>query len=170
MSPVEDTRYTEAKRDAWLADARRDAQRAGRWEYYKPLAILLIGFVISVGILMSRMDSGLLGSLVSSSLIAGVFLAISVPVGMLAMLLTCQIFGSEAGPLGLVLIRLGAVYSITMIIGLLLPGCFNILVSGLIMAGMVAILFDMELAEGAVFTLASLFIFIGAGIMLRSVL
>lgn len=168
MSPVEDTRYTDSKRRSWLEDARRDSERAGRWAYYTPLLILIGAYFIAAAIVASTFESGgLFGALVGSAVTTAVFLVISVPIGVLAMIVTCQIFKSEAGPLTLVLVRLAAVYSVMLVIALLMPGCFAILVSGLIMAGMVAILFDMELAEGAVFTIVSMAIFIGVNILLN---
>ncbi len=170
MSPIEDRRFSDSKRLDWLEDTRADAARAGRWEYYKPALILLAGYVISVSIVISQAkDVSFLGALLGSIAVVGLFLIIAVPIGLLGLILACKLFGSDAGTLPLALLRLAAVYSITLIISLLLPGCFSILVGGLIMAGMIAILFEMELAEGAVVTIVSWVIFIGAGLALQSI-
>lgn len=169
MSPVEDRQFSDARRSDWLEDARRDSERAGRTDYCIAGGILACGYVIAVAITASGIDDiSHFGALLAAMIICGVFLVVAVPVGLVSLLVACMLLGSDAGTFLLALLRLAAIYCVMLVISLLMPGCFSIIVGGLIMAGMVAILFELELAEGAIVTIVSWVIFIAARFALAS--
>lgn len=154
MSPTFDPTKSKTKRyeSARAAEQAYSASLA-RSTYLVPLILLIAGLLIGAG--WPSVSAWREAGADAAAVVAMrhlISLAVMIPTGLVALLVTCRIFSAEAGPIGLVLLRLAAVYAVISIIASPLqsaPACYTYLVTIAMVAGLIAVLFDMELAVGA---------------------
>jgi hypothetical protein len=171
MTPVHDPRFGGAHRQAALDYARQENRRAERRAYIIPLVMLAVGWLAMIAYPVIADRAGLLDAMAATGVWL-LILAISMVAGLLGLIVTCKLFGDDAGNLLLALIRLAGIYAIVMVVGTLLSGlmCLGFALTLAIMAGLVALLFEMEFKEGVVVAvvtwLAWLVTALGVGAML----
>jgi hypothetical protein len=170
MIPVHDSRFAGMRRDA-LEYARRESRRAELKAYFVPMGMLAAGWAATIAYAVIVDDAGPLEAVAATGAWLLV-LAISMVAGLLGLVITCKLFGDDAGNLLLALIRLAGIYAVIMIVGAVLSGlmCFGLVLTLVIMGILVAALFEMEFKEGfvvAVVTwLAWIAVAFGAGALL----
>jgi trans-L-3-hydroxyproline dehydratase len=172
VMPVEDPRFTSTRhedaREAELAESGRIA----RVEYYKALMMLGVGVAIGAGWPVVQAISDDSGGSVGEVILTYVLtLAISVVVGLIGLIITCSIFGSGAGHIPLTILRLAGIFAIVMIFGrLFLPmACVGYICTGAILAGLIAIMFEMELNEGIAATIVVFLGYVGVVLLMESI-
>ena len=169
MSPVHDPRFSDSHRQSLLDGARTDANAANKWLYYTPLIML------GCGLLVSAMIAGAEGGLVVAAMSIPInLIAVGVMsvIGLIAMFVVCALFKSDAGPVPLGLLRLAGVYGVILPIATLMAPtmCIGVVITGLILAGLIAMVFDMEMVEGVVFAVVSWLVLMGINMVLAVVI
>jgi len=152
MSPYVDPR---AVGDRWQQQLERERQAsvtAARMEYIKPLIMLVLGWIFWVAYNLATEHAGL-AAVIPLTVGWAIMMAISIVAGLLGLIVTCKLFGDDAGLLTLAFVRLAGIYSVIMLVAVLcghFAGCFGLLITLGIMAGLIAWLFEWELRQGLI--------------------
>lgn len=171
MSPVADPRFSQSHRNAARAYDLAEGDRVTRWEYYKPLIMLGGGLAIYAFIALLRGLNDPNTSMVEAfgsvgQAAAGI--AISTVIAVPAIVIACKIFEFDAGPILLMLLRLAGIFSVMSVVGVVLMfgGIIGLAAHVLVMAGLVAWLFDVDLAEGLTVTVLAIITHVGISFLM----
>ena len=165
MAPVHDPRFSGTRWEGVLESTREEARRAHRRAYIIPLLMLAAGWLAAIAYPVIVGGDGVVDAVVATGMWL-VILAISVVAGVLGLVITCKLFGDDAGNLWLALVRLAGIYAVVMVVGAALSGlgCYGLIVTLAIMAGLVAMLFEMEFKEGLVVAIVTWLVWVGASL------
>lgn len=173
MASQYETRFTSDYKAQSLELERKQSRQRAWMAYIVPLVMLAIGFTIGAGwpALTALNEEGPhVAALVLA--VYAVILSISVVVGLVALIITCKLFGSGAGQLWLGLVRLAGIFSLMLIAAAVVAPllCWGWLILIALMAGLIAWQFEMEIAEGVAASVVCGFIFIGTIIVISMIL
>lgn len=143
-----------------------DSAAVLRGEYFKPLMMLGFGLILAtISALMA--GNGLTGAAFAIIFFA-IGLAISVVLAFVGLTIASFLFSLDAGPISLVFLRLAGIYAVLLPVSGLLPigGLLWGISMLLILAGLVAMLFDFELYEAAIAVVVIMAVNIVASVML----
>jgi len=172
MSPIVDSRWTEARRkSAAKREAAEDAE--ARKEWLIPLALLIAGVGVVITAAMVRESGGEADAPPPwlFALIYPVRLAIEVVIGMLGLWAACALWLGGAGPLGLGLLRLAGIYAIYDAIVIAIPlGMISGIIGLLVYIGLLVKLFDLEAADAIMLVIITFVLKLGVGLGLMALL
>jgi len=147
--PVHDPRTARAKFD-WQADLEADSRERGRKEYTN--ALITFAVCAGINVLAITLKSGASGvtalgaSGVAAGMIFGLQLVLTVVAAFFGVLIVCALLGEDAGPIGLVFLRLAAALAAADLVLFVLPGmgCFTLVLFILALMVAVQVLFDYD--------------------------
>ncbi|UCD74146.1 MAG: hypothetical protein JSV91_10185 [Phycisphaerales bacterium] len=142
------------------------AAREYRRDFIVPIIMLVGGWIVSVLYTATSLEAGLVGALAESGVWV-IVLGVSVIAGLIGLIVVCKLYGEDAGSLWLGLVRLAGVCSATMAAALLFTpvvGCLRIILTLGIMAGLVALVFRMDLRAGMVVATVTWLAWFGANL------
>ncbi len=155
MSPIYDPRFSKVSRDEALQEDRAASERGARLEYVKPL--LLLALALPIAITLAVQWAGVHPDINTASVIGRYLLqfALSVVLGMTALVVATKIMAGGAGSWRLAVLRMAGALAVFDVTYLLLGGNLYItvfpgLVATFILVGLIVWLFEMDLAEGAI--------------------
>ncbi len=155
MSPIQDPRFSKVQRDAALQEERTASDCTDRLEYVKPAVLLAVCLPVAMTLAVQWASAH---PDISTASVVGRYLfqfALSVVLGMTALIVATKIMAGGAGPLRLAVPRIAGALAVFDVTYLLLGGNLYItmfpgLVATFLLVGVVVWLFEMDLAEGAV--------------------
>ncbi len=173
MSPIQDPRFSSARKSQTLQQDRDAGERAARMEYVKPTVMLLLGGGIVMGYLLSSSGVGpdeMSG--VGNALLYVLVISIELIVGVAGLWAASAIWLGGMGPLGLGILRLAGIYAMTDLIGLFLGELAFVgwLIQMVCYVAMLAWLFELDLGESIFLAILTFVLKIGAGFALGAIL
>lgn len=171
MAPIHDPRFSGTRWEGAVESARQETRRAHLQAYIVPLLMLAAGWLAAVAYPIIVGGAGV-GDAVAATGVWLVILAISVVAGVLGLVITCKLFGDDAGNLWLALVRLAGIYAVVMVVGAVLSmlACIGLIITLAIMAGLVAMLFEMEFKEGLVVAIVTWLVLIGVSLGINALM
>ncbi len=100
------------------------------------------------------------------------FLGICVVIGLVALVLTCALPRTDAGPVSLAVLRLAGTFAIVSIVPPLFGslGLFGLLFAGALMAMLVAWLFELDITEAMIVSVIIWILWVGAFLALATLI
>ena len=147
-----------------MDEDRRDAERAARIEYLKPLFMLVIGGSV-VQVLLFTQEGWW-------ALAYPVVMLIELAFGVAGLWLSCKLLVGGVGYLGLAILRLAGIYAAMDVLGLFAAnfGCIGLIIQLVIYVGLLAWLFEFEWRDAVIVAFVTFMIKLGAGLVLAMVL
>ena len=169
MSPIHDPRFSKTRWEGARKAELEESVRIQRNEYIKPMVMFTVAFLLfpTIPVFGILAESGA----TDAAIAIGVYclaIGVAIVIGLIALVITCGLFGTGAGPLMLGLLWLAAIFAVVFAFNSFLPisGCVSLLIILAIIAGLVAWMFDMDKVESVTVAVITWLIWIGSNIVI----
>ncbi len=151
MSPFVDPKRSPDRWKAILDQERAESVLAGRMEYYKPLALLIIcGGIVTGHLAYAGGDANASGLTLAA--LYPVILGVKLLVGVIGLWIACSLWLGGVGTLGLAILRLAGIYATADLVTLIAEPLMLLswLIRVTVYVCLIAWLFDLDVRESII--------------------